>query len=143
MTGAELKHQTKLQEWAAQIQSCRSSGLPVRAWCRQEGINASTHYRWERELLIAAMAEGLKDCMHLVENARTAIRQAGLVPRFDPIRGGTDGGAGVTRRGLPCPNLGAGGHNFSGPYEHIVVEEMDYCTEILCNIVSLYSGASQ
>ena len=54
MTSAELKHQTKLQEWAAQIQNCRSSGLPVRAWCRQEGINASTYYRWERELLTAA-----------------------------------------------------------------------------------------
>ena len=54
MTSAELKHQTKQQEWAAQIQNCRSSGLPVRAWCRQEGINASTYYRWERELLTAA-----------------------------------------------------------------------------------------
>ena len=54
MTSAELKHQTKLQEWAAQIQNCRSSGLPVRAWCRQEGINASTYYRWERELLTTA-----------------------------------------------------------------------------------------
>ena len=54
MTSAELKHQTKLQEWAAQIQNCRSSGLSVRAWCRQEGINTSTYYRWERELLTAA-----------------------------------------------------------------------------------------
>ena len=54
MTSAELNHQTKQQEWAAQIQNCRSSGLPVRAWCRQEGINASTYYRWERELLTAA-----------------------------------------------------------------------------------------
>jgi len=54
MTSAELKHHAKQQEWAAQIQNCRSSGLPVRAWCRQEGINASTYYRWERELLTAA-----------------------------------------------------------------------------------------
>ena len=54
MTSAELKHQTTLQEWSAQIQNCRSSGLPVRAWCRQEGINAATYYRWERELLTAA-----------------------------------------------------------------------------------------
>ena len=54
MTSAELKHHAKLQEWAAQIQNCRSSGLPVRAWCRQEGINASTYYRSERELLTAA-----------------------------------------------------------------------------------------
>ena len=54
MTSAELKRHAKQQEWAAQIQNCRSSGLPVRAWCRQEGINASTYYRWERELLTAA-----------------------------------------------------------------------------------------
>ena len=54
MTSAELKHRAKLQEWSARIQNCRSSGLSVRAWCRQEGINASTYYRWERELLTAA-----------------------------------------------------------------------------------------
>ena len=54
MTSAELKHRAKLQEWAAQIQNCRSSGQSVRAWCRQEGINAATYYRWERELLATA-----------------------------------------------------------------------------------------
>ena len=54
MTSAELKHRAKLQEWSARIQDCRSSGLPVRAWCRQERINATTYYRWERELLTAA-----------------------------------------------------------------------------------------
>ena len=54
MTSAELKHGAKLQEWAARIQDCRSSGLSVRAWCRQEEINAATYYRWERELLTAA-----------------------------------------------------------------------------------------
>ena len=42
MTSAELKHGAKLQEWAARIQDCRSSGLSVRAWCRQEEINAAT-----------------------------------------------------------------------------------------------------
>ena len=51
MTSAELKHRVKLQEWAARIQDCRSSGLSVRAWCRQE---ETTYYRWERELLTAA-----------------------------------------------------------------------------------------
>ena len=58
MTSAELKHQTKLQEWAAQIQNCRSSGLPVRAWCRQERINTTTYYRWERELLTGVRKNG-------------------------------------------------------------------------------------
>ena len=54
MTSAELKRRVKLQEWAARIEDCRSSGLSVRAWCRQEEINAATYYRWERELLTAA-----------------------------------------------------------------------------------------
>ena len=54
MTSVELKHRAKLQEWSARIQDCRSSGLSVRAWCRQERINATTYYRWERELLTAA-----------------------------------------------------------------------------------------
>ena len=54
MTSAKLKHRVKLQEWAARIQDCRSSGLSVRAWCRQEEINVTTYYRWERELLTAA-----------------------------------------------------------------------------------------
>ena len=57
MTSTELKHRVKLQEWAARIQDCRSSGLSVRAWCRQEEINAATYYRWERELLALAETE--------------------------------------------------------------------------------------
>ena len=57
MTSAELKHRVKLQEWAARIQDCRSSGLSVRAWCKQEEINAATYYRWERELLALAETE--------------------------------------------------------------------------------------
>ena len=54
MTSTELKHRVKLQEWAARIQDCRSSGLSVRAWRRQEEINAATYYRWEWELLALA-----------------------------------------------------------------------------------------
>ena len=57
MTSAKLKHRAKLQEWAARIQDCHSSGLSVRAWCRQEEINAATYYRWERELLALAETE--------------------------------------------------------------------------------------
>lgn len=57
MTSSELKHRVKLQEWATRIQDCRSGGLSVRAWCRQEGINATTYYRWERELLASAKTE--------------------------------------------------------------------------------------
>ena len=54
MTSTELKHYAKLQEWSARIQDCRSSGLSARAWCKQEGVNAATYYRWERGLLSTA-----------------------------------------------------------------------------------------
>ena len=57
MTSAELKHGAKLQERSARIQDCRSSGLSVRAWCRQEEINAATDYRWDRDLLALAETE--------------------------------------------------------------------------------------
>ena len=57
MTSAKLKHRVKLQEWAARMQDCRSSGLSVRAWRRQEEINAATYYRWEWELLALAETE--------------------------------------------------------------------------------------
>ena len=58
MTSNELKHEAKKQEWSARIQDCRSSGLSVRAWCRQEEINAATYYRWERELLTGVRRNG-------------------------------------------------------------------------------------
>ena len=57
MTSAKLKHRVKLQEWAARMQDCRSSGLSVRAWRRQEEINAATYYRWEWDLLALAETE--------------------------------------------------------------------------------------
>lgn len=84
------------------------------------------------------MAEKLAGCMHLVENAKKAIKTAGLVPEDAPIRGGTDG-AMLSYMGLPCPNLGTGGHNFHGPYELIASEDMDTVVEILLNIVKLYA----
>lgn len=84
------------------------------------------------------MAGQLTDCMHLIENARAAIRKAGLEPTTRPIRGGTDG-ARLSFMGLPCPNLGSGGNNYHGPYEYATVEGMDAVVEILKNIVAIYA----
>ena len=83
------------------------------------------------------MLEKIQPHFHLVENARKAIRTAGLEPIETPVRGGTDG-ATLSYMGLPCPNLGTGGFNFHGPYECITAEKMDQCTEILLNLVDLY-----
>ena len=84
------------------------------------------------------MAEQIAPCMHLIENARAAARAAGIEPYAEAIRGGTDG-ARLSFMGLPCPNLGTGGHNFHGPYECITVEAMDAVVEMLVHLVGLYA----
>ncbi|MBQ4423158.1 MAG: peptidase T [Clostridia bacterium] len=83
------------------------------------------------------MKEQIEPCMHLIENAKRAMLEAGVTPRVQPIRGGTDG-ARLSYMGLPCPNLGTGGYAFHGPYEHITVEGMDACVRVLKNLVALY-----
>ena len=50
MTVLEVKHQGKLRECQERIIECRSSGKPVKAWCQEQGVNATTYYRWEREI---------------------------------------------------------------------------------------------
>ena len=84
------------------------------------------------------MLEKIKPHFHLVENARIAIEKAGLTPEEVPVRGGTDG-ATLSWKGLPCPNLGTGGFNFHGVCECTTVERMDKATEVLLNIVEIYS----
>ena len=87
-----------------------------------------------------AHTEGYEGFYHLmsmtgtVERAERAIAAAGLKPVRVPVRGGTDG-AQLSFRGLPCPNLGTGGHSFHGPYEHITAEAMDTAVEIILGIV--------
>ena len=85
-----------------------------------------------------SMLEKIKPHFHLIETARKAVRMAGLEPVEMPVRGGTDG-ATLSWMGLPCPNLGTGGFNFHGVCECTTVERMDKATEILLNIVELYS----
>jgi tripeptide aminopeptidase len=75
----------------------------------------------------------LEDKMYVVELAREAIAANGLTPVSIPIRGGTDG-ARLSFMGLPCPNLGTGGHGFHGPFEHITVESMEKVVDILFTI---------
>ncbi len=82
------------------------------------------------------MLEPLRDHMDLVENARAAMRKAGVEPVEEPIRGGTDG-ARLTYEGLPCPNLSTGGFHFHGVYEAIPVAAMEKMVEILLNLVTM------
>lgn len=85
------------------------------------------------------MAEKIRPCYHLIENAMEAARRAGVEPSVVPIRGGTDG-ARLSYMGLPCPNLGTGGFAFHGPYEHITAEGMDIAAQTLIEIVKIYAA---
>jgi len=84
------------------------------------------------------MAEIISTCMHLIENAKLAAENVGLVPEVVPIRGGTDGSY-LSFQGLPCPNLGTGGYAFHGPYEHITVEGMNLATDMILELIKLYA----
>jgi len=75
-----------------------------------------------------------KDSIAVVR-ATDAMKKAGIEPKIEPIRGGTDG-ARITYMGLPCPNIFTGGHNFHGPYEYICVESMIAAVNTILNIVT-------
>ena len=83
------------------------------------------------------MLEKITPHMHLIENARIAIKKAGMEPEEIPVRGGTDG-ARLSYDGLPCPNLGTGGFNFHGNFECTTVERMDRAVEVILNLVDIY-----
>lgn len=82
------------------------------------------------------MREKIEPVMYIVERAEKAMELAGIKPKIQPIRGGTDG-ANLSFKGLPCPNIFTGGHNFHGKYEFISLESMVKATEIIINIATL------
>lgn len=88
------------------------------------------------------MAEIISGCMHLIRNAEKACKNAGVEPLILPIRGGTDG-AQLSFKGLPCPNLGTGGHGYHGPYEHITAEGMDAACEVALELVKIYAEGAE
>ena len=75
---------------------------------------------------------------HIVTKALKAMEMAGVKPRIQPIRGGTDG-ANLSYMGLPCPNIFAGGLNFHGKMEFVTVENMQKAFQVILNILSLYA----
>lgn len=84
------------------------------------------------------MLEHIKPVFHLIDNAKDAMKELGVTPIIEPIRGGTDG-ATLSYMGLPCPNLGTGGYAFHGSNEHITVEGMDICKDIIIEIIKRYA----
>jgi tripeptide aminopeptidase len=85
------------------------------------------------------MKEVILPHMHLIKTAEEAAAEAGIVPRCEPIRGGTDG-ARLSFMGLPCPNLGTGGYAFHGPFEHISAEGMHAAVNMILGIVTKYAS---
>ncbi len=79
------------------------------------------------------MREKLEDKMYVVSLAEKSMRDCGIEPIIQPIRGGTDG-ARLSFMGLPCPNIFAGGHNFHGIYEFIPINSMEKAVELIIKI---------
>jgi len=82
------------------------------------------------------MKEKVTPVFHIVEIAEKAMKELGIEPLIKPIRGGTDGSQ-LSYKGLPCPNIFAGGHNFHGKYEYVPVESMVKATEVIVKIAEL------
>ena len=82
------------------------------------------------------MREIVEPQKHIIDLAFKAMEAVGVKPKVKPIRGGTDG-AQLSFKGLPCPNVFAGGHNFHGRYEFISIQSMEKAVEVIVKIVEL------
>lgn len=82
------------------------------------------------------MREVVEPRMHIVNLAFKAMEEVGVKPIVRPIRGGTDG-AQLSFKGLPCPNLFAGGLNFHGRYEFVPIQSMEKAVQVIVKIVEL------
>lgn len=88
------------------------------------------------------MHDVLKDKPEITGIAQKALKALGIEPVHELVRGGTDGSQ-LTYMGLPCPNLGTGGQNCHGPYEYVVVEEMEQAAQLIEKIAELAAEESR
>ena len=85
------------------------------------------------------MREKVEPMMHIIDIAKEAMEMAEVTPEIKAIRGGTDG-AQLSFKGLPCPNIFAGGHNFHGKYEFVPIQSMEKATEVVKNIIKIVAN---
>lgn len=85
------------------------------------------------------MKQKVEPVKFIVDIAEQAMRDVGVKPKVKAIRGGTDG-AQLSWKGLPCPNIFAGGHNFHGPYEFVPVQSMQKAVEVIVRIAELVAS---
>ncbi|RRD94362.1 peptidase T [Clostridiales bacterium COT073_COT-073] len=82
------------------------------------------------------MREKIEPVMWIVDLAKAAIEAEGLVPKIQPIRGGTDGSR-LSYMGLPCPNIFAGGHYFHGRYEFLPIKSLEQARDVVLRIIQM------
>lgn len=85
------------------------------------------------------MKEKIDPQMHVIDIVLKAMQEVGVPPRVEPIRGGTDG-AQLSFKGLPCPNIFAGGVNFHGPYEFVSCQVMEKAMQTIIKICEITAG---
>ena len=85
------------------------------------------------------MKEKIDPQMHVIDIVLHAMQTCGVAPKVKPIRGGTDG-AQLSFKGLPCPNIFAGGVNFHGPYEFVSIQSMEKAQQVIVEICRLVAG---
>lgn len=82
------------------------------------------------------MREKIEPVMYIIDIAKQAMLNSDITPKVQPIRGGTDG-AQLSFKGLPCPNIFAGGLNFHGRFEYVPVQSMEKATDVVVEICKL------
>ena len=83
------------------------------------------------------MRQQIEPHYFLIENVLKVYEKLDIEPKIQPIRGGTDGSR-LSFMGLPCPNLGTGGHNFHGHFEYVCVQSMEKCVQVLIELVKTF-----
>ena len=82
------------------------------------------------------MREKIEPVMNIIDYVKEAMLEAGVTPKVQPIRGGTDG-AQLSFKGLPCPNIFAGGENFHGRFEYVPIQSMENAVDVIVNICKI------
>ena len=85
------------------------------------------------------MREKIEPVMHIIDTAFAAMEAVGVKPNVKPIRGGTDG-AQLSFKGVPCPNIFAGGLNFHGRYEFVPIQNMEKAMKVIVKIAELVAS---
>ncbi len=88
------------------------------------------------------MREKIEPVMHIIDVAKQAMENAGVKPKVQPIRGGTDG-AQLSFKGLPCPNIFAGGMNMHGRYEYVSIQAMEKAMQTVVEICKIVATESK